>query len=65
MEEKEESRRQLAVRLLRELGPKLSAAADRLGLTEENLEERLKESRARVNQRHYGTDKPVADLTSE
>ena len=53
IKEYEEFRRWLAARLLRELGPKLNAEADRVGITDENLEEKLKESRSRVNQRPH------------
>jgi prevent-host-death family protein len=57
MKEYEEFRSWLATRLLREMGPKLSDQAEQIGLTEENLADRLKESRSAINQRHYGANK--------
>src|SRR5688572_21865191 len=56
MKEYEEFRRWLTERLMREVGPKLSEKAEKIGLTEESLAERLKESRSVVNQRHYGAN---------
>lgn len=57
IEEYEEFRRWLTERLMREVGPKLSEKAEKIGLTEESLEEQSKKSRSTVNQRHYGANK--------
>ena len=54
MREYEKFQQWLATQLLNEIGPKLHAAAQRQGITEENLLEMMEEDRDAIYQQNYG-----------